>query len=115
METRSQTPVPFLYCGVSLACVDVGGESSGREEEGNQEEERHQTEEEVGARTTSLGIQPKEERNDMPKAACPVCGKNVTVDEEDAVLYERVTCPHCDTLLEIIDEDPMMLDEIFAD
>jgi len=51
----------------------------------------------------------------MPKAACPVCGKNVTVDEEDAVLYERVTCPHCDTLLEIIDEDPMMLDEIFAD
>ena len=51
----------------------------------------------------------------MPKAVCPVCGKNVTVNEEDAVLYERVNCPHCDALLEVIDEDPMILDEIFAD
>lgn len=48
----------------------------------------------------------------MPKAACPVCKKNVTVQEEDATLYESVTCPHCDALLEVVDEDPLMLDEV---
>jgi lysine biosynthesis protein LysW len=48
----------------------------------------------------------------MPKAACPLCGKSVTVREDDAVLYEHVTCPHCDALLEVIDEEPLMLDEV---
>lgn len=52
------------------------------------------------------------EGGNMPKAACPVCGKNVTVQDEDAILYESVTCPHCDALLEVVDEDPLMLDEV---
>jgi len=48
----------------------------------------------------------------MPKAPCPACGKSVTVHEDDALLYERVTCEHCDALLEVIDEEPLMLEEI---
>ena len=48
----------------------------------------------------------------MPKAACPVCGKNVPLDDDEAVLYERVICPHCDASLEVTDEDPVMLDEV---
>jgi len=51
----------------------------------------------------------------MPKAACPLCGKSVTMEEDDAMLFERVTCPHCDALLEVIDEDPLMLDEVMAE
>ena len=48
----------------------------------------------------------------MPKVACPVCGKNVAVHEDEALLYERFSCPNCDAMLEVIDEDPLMLDEV---
>jgi lysine biosynthesis protein LysW len=51
----------------------------------------------------------------MPKAACPVCGKSVSVHPDEAILYERVTCPNCDALLEVIDEEPLMLDEVTDD
>jgi len=51
----------------------------------------------------------------MPKAACPACGKNVTVHEDEALLYERVSCPHCDATLEVVDEEPLMLDEVMDD
>jgi len=48
----------------------------------------------------------------MPKATCPACGKSITLHEDEAILYERVACENCDALLEVIDEDPLMLDEV---
>jgi len=47
----------------------------------------------------------------MPKAVCPTCGKSFRMDEDDVLLYERVSCPHCDALLEVVDEDPLTLEE----
>jgi lysine biosynthesis protein LysW len=51
----------------------------------------------------------------MPKSVCPVCGKSISLQSDEAVLYERIYCPHCDSLLEVIDEDPLMLDEAIDD
>jgi len=48
----------------------------------------------------------------MPKAVCPSCGKNIDLDSDAIGLYETVGCPYCDAQLEIIDEDPLMLEEI---
>ena len=48
----------------------------------------------------------------MPKTVCPVCGKGFHLDEDEALLYERVSCPNCDAPLEVIDEDPLTMEEI---
>lgn len=47
----------------------------------------------------------------MPNVVCPLCGKGFTLNSGEAVLYERVTCPMCDALLEVVDEDPVTLEE----
>lgn len=46
----------------------------------------------------------------MPSVTCPACGKGFQLGSEEAMLYETVTCPRCDAILEVIDEDPIMLD-----
>ncbi|MBU1050632.1 anaerobic ribonucleoside-triphosphate reductase [Candidatus Bipolaricaulota bacterium] len=48
----------------------------------------------------------------MPSTTCPVCGKGFRIDEDQALLYEQVSCPHCDANLEVIDESPVILEEI---
>ena len=48
----------------------------------------------------------------MPSAVCPACGKNIRIDEDPAYLYERVVCPACDAELEVVDESPVILEEI---
>jgi lysine biosynthesis protein LysW len=48
----------------------------------------------------------------MPKAVCPSCGKNIDLESDGIALYETVACPYCDANLEIIDDDPVMLEEI---
>ena len=57
----------------------------------------------------------KTERTIMPKSVCPACGKTITLEGDEAALYERVCCPNCDVLLEVIDEDPLMLEEAMDD
>ena len=47
----------------------------------------------------------------MPKVTCPACGKGFHLDSSEAELYERVTCPKCDAALDVIDEDPITLEE----
>jgi len=51
----------------------------------------------------------------MPKAVCPSCGRNIVLDSDAIALYETVGCPYCDAQLEIIDDDPLMLEEITDD
>ena len=48
----------------------------------------------------------------MPRATCPACGRGFRLEEAEAVLYGKVYCPHCDAPLEVIDEDPVMLEEL---
>jgi lysine biosynthesis protein LysW len=48
----------------------------------------------------------------MPSAVCPACGKNIRVDEDQAYLYERIMCPSCDAELEVVDENPIVLEEV---
>ena len=48
----------------------------------------------------------------MPAATCPACGKGFRVDEDQALLYEQVSCPSCDAILEVIDEYPVVLEVI---
>jgi len=51
----------------------------------------------------------------MPKTICPLCSESLTLSEAEAVLYEQVTCPHCGAELEVIDEDPVVLDELLEE
>ena len=60
----------------------------------------------------STGAGAVREENSMPSATCPVCGKGFRLEEDEAVLYARVSCPGCDAQLEVIDEDPLMLEEL---
>jgi len=48
----------------------------------------------------------------MPRATCPACGRGFRLEEADAVLYTKVYCPNCDAPLEVIDEEPVMLEEL---
>lgn len=48
----------------------------------------------------------------MPSGVCPACGKNIRIDADQAYLYEQVVCSFCEANLEIIDEDPIILEEI---
>ena len=48
----------------------------------------------------------------MPRATCPACGRAFRLEEDEAVLDERVSCPNCDALLEVIDENPLTLEEL---
>jgi len=48
----------------------------------------------------------------MPGAICPACGRGFRLEDEDTVLYGQVNCPHCNALLEVIDENPVILEEL---
>jgi len=48
----------------------------------------------------------------MPSAVCPACLGSMRLDEDEVLLYEQVRCPHCDAMLEVIDELPLTLEEI---
>ena len=46
----------------------------------------------------------------MAKAICPVCDTSTEI--EGVYLLKHVRCPECDTLLEIIEENPLELAEV---
>ena len=50
---------------------------------------------------------------EMPKAICPVCEADVRVSQADAVLYSQVRCPECGAVLEVVEENPRELEEVF--
>ena len=43
-------------------------------------------------------------------AACPVCEADVSL-EDDVVKGELLSCPECDSELEVVSLDPLELDE----
>lgn len=48
----------------------------------------------------------------MSRAICPACLGSIQIDDEQATMYEQVRCPHCDALLEVVDELPLTLEEV---
>ncbi|MGC9529322.1 MAG: lysine biosynthesis protein LysW [Candidatus Bipolaricaulaceae bacterium] len=51
----------------------------------------------------------------MPKANCPVCDADVRVYKEEATFGTRLTCPECGAFLEVVEEDPLELEEVLSD
>lgn len=51
----------------------------------------------------------------MTKGICPVCDAEMRLIEAEAVLYHQVRCPECGTLLEVVEENPLELEEIFEE
>lgn len=45
----------------------------------------------------------------MATAKCPVCGADISIEQEDIVLFKRMRCPKCNAHLEIIDDSPLRL------
>lgn len=50
-----------------------------------------------------------EPRPKRTTAECPDCGEKVTLRGAVA-LGQRVTCPHCEAVLEVVETDPVELD-----
>jgi len=62
--------------------------------------------------TVRLPSGAEREEGSVPRATCPACGRAFRLEEDEAVLNERVSCPNCDALLEVIDENPLTLEEL---
>lgn len=48
----------------------------------------------------------------MPKPKCPVCGASIRLAKDEATYGSRVTCSECGALLEVVEEDPLTLEEV---
>lgn len=48
----------------------------------------------------------------MPRAICPVCEAELRLGKAEAVMGRQITCPECGAMLEVIEEDPLELEEI---
>ena len=48
----------------------------------------------------------------MTRVECPECGEQFEVDAGILVLSNRLYCSVCDALLEVIDEEPVVLDVV---
>lgn len=46
----------------------------------------------------------------MPLTACPECGAEVHIDEEEVEKGEIIYCEECDASLEVVGLDPIELD-----
>lgn len=49
----------------------------------------------------------------MPRATCPVCDAELRLSQAEAVFGRRITCPGCGAVLEVVEEDPLELEEVF--
>jgi lysine biosynthesis protein LysW len=48
----------------------------------------------------------------MPRANCPVCEAELRLSKAEAVFGRRITCPECGAVLEVVEEDPLELEEV---
>lgn len=49
----------------------------------------------------------------MPRTTCPVCDAELHLSKAEAVFGRRITCPECGSMLEVVEEDPLELEEVF--
>jgi Zn-finger nucleic acid-binding protein len=50
----------------------------------------------------------------MDEAICPICTEKIEISQKVKFL-ERISCPTCEALLEVVNLDPLELDWIFYD
>lgn len=50
----------------------------------------------------------------MDEAICPICTEKIKISQKVKFL-ERISCPTCEALLEVVNLDPIELDWIFYD
>ncbi len=48
----------------------------------------------------------------MIKVECPECGAQFETEASALFLFNRFYCSHCDALLEVVEEDPLVLDVV---
>ncbi|MCS7240388.1 MAG: lysine biosynthesis protein LysW [Candidatus Bipolaricaulota bacterium] len=49
----------------------------------------------------------------MPRTTCPVCAAELHLSKAEAVFGRRITCPECGSMLEVVEEEPLELEEVF--
>lgn len=49
----------------------------------------------------------------MFQTVCPVCDAQLRLSKTEAVLGRRLTCPECGAVLEVVEEEPLELQEVF--
>ena len=49
----------------------------------------------------------------MSKTICPVCNADIKV--KSIYLFNQVRCPECNALLEVVEENPLKLEEVFEE
>ena len=48
----------------------------------------------------------------VPRAECPVCQASIRLAKDEATYGSRVTCPECGARLEVVEEEPLTLEEV---
>ena len=51
----------------------------------------------------------------MIKVECPECGEQFEAESDALFLFNRLYCSACDALLEVIEEDPLVLEVVDED
>ena len=51
----------------------------------------------------------------MRKVVCPECGEESMFGPDELVLYSRIQCEECGAILEVVDENPLMLEVAESD
>jgi len=46
------------------------------------------------------------------RVECPECGEQFETESEALFLFNRIYCSACDALLEVIEEDPLVLEVV---
>jgi len=49
------------------------------------------------------------------KVECPECGEQFETESDSLFLFNRLYCSACDALLEVIEEDPLVLEAVDED
>jgi DNA-directed RNA polymerase subunit RPC12/RpoP len=47
----------------------------------------------------------------MVDVVCPVCGEESSVHRDELTLYARIQCEACGSLLEVVEESPLELEQ----
>jgi len=48
----------------------------------------------------------------IPRVICPACGKGISINSDEVNFYNQLVCPRCEALLEIVEEDPLTVEEV---